>query len=340
MQYEITKHQTLFNDKGCLHMTGWAKKLVLQYDRDDSKAFRFQMRERDGYYIYNDRCALHLSVGNYGKKGVVSASIADFEKGTIHSCYIKKSLPKGKLRMSLSSDNGDVTYTDSRVGIKFSKASDARFIKCEFINFYDGKTLYVNLKLADNTVDSIVNVIPFENSKSSFLYKQFVPAMTVSGVVRCGGDDYYFDDSNSFAVLNWSRCALPKCKEHFSINASGMYHSNSFALNLCNGIGDEKRGSQNAVFVNGKIVKLGFVKIEHSKTSALLEKPWYITDDEGKLDMVFTPIITTHTNSAMAVKIDDRIIVYGTMAGNIFDNDKLNISLNDFPACLEITRFV
>lgn len=340
MQYEITKHQTLFNDKGYVHMTGWAKKLVLQYDRDDSKAFKFQIRERDGYFIYNENCALHLAVGKYGSKAVVSASIVDFEKGVLHYASIKKSLPKDKLRMPLSSENGDVTYTDKRVGMKFSKASNARFLKCEFIDFYDGKTLYVNLTLSEHTKDTLVNVIPFENKKSAFLYKQFSPDMTVSGIVRCGGDEYYFSDENSYAMLNWSRCSLPKCKEHFSIYTSGVHKKSSFAITLNNSIGDEKRGSQNGAFLDGELIKLGYVKIDHSKSSRLLEKPWYIADDEGKLDLVFTPIITTRTNSAMAVEMDDRTIVYGTINGNIFDGNKLNLSLNDFPAALEITKFV
>lgn len=321
-------------------MTGWAKKLILQYDKDDSRAFRFQIRERDSYYIYNDKCALQLSVACRGKDVQVSASLADFEKGIKHSGFIKKGKTVSSFHMPLSSDTGDVTYTDRRVGMKFSRASNTRFIKCEFINFIDGRTLYVNLTLSEHTKDTLVNVIPFDNKKSAFIYKQFMPCMTVSGIVRCGGDEYNFDKSNSFAVLNWSRSCLPKCKEHFTFYASGMNRDYDFAINFSSGIGNEKRGSQNAVFINGEITKLGFVKIEHSKTTRRLEKPWYITDDESKVDIVFTPIITTQTDSAMAVEMDDRMIIYGTMSGNIYEDNRLNISLNDMPACLEISKFV
>ena len=46
--------------------------------------------------------------------------------------------------MPESSLSGDVAYNDNQIGVKFSKAGSKRFLKCDFLDFYDSKNLYFN----------------------------------------------------------------------------------------------------------------------------------------------------------------------------------------------------
>ena len=53
-QHEIKERHPLLDENGHLIETGYAKSLILDYDRDSIKANSLRIKEWDYYLIYND----------------------------------------------------------------------------------------------------------------------------------------------------------------------------------------------------------------------------------------------------------------------------------------------
>ena len=205
MQNEIKNPQRLLDDNGQLRTAGWARYLILDYNRSDIKAPPFRIKEWDYYLISNESYAVALTVADNGYMGLVSASLIDFTQPLEHTKSTMIPFPLGRFSMPSSSKSGDVTYTSKAVGMNFSKAGSKRYLKCEYINFYNGKNLYVNITLDEPEQDTIVMATPFDSSKKHFYYNQKINCMPATGIVRCGGDEYTFSPEKSFDTLDWGR---------------------------------------------------------------------------------------------------------------------------------------
>lgn len=55
MQREIIRNTKLLNKEGNLNQSGYARNLILDYDRKDIKASSLRIKEWDYYLIYNDK---------------------------------------------------------------------------------------------------------------------------------------------------------------------------------------------------------------------------------------------------------------------------------------------
>ena len=61
-QHEITSKHPLLDENGHLIETGYAKNLILDYDRKAIKANSLRIKEWDYYLIYNDDFGVALTV--------------------------------------------------------------------------------------------------------------------------------------------------------------------------------------------------------------------------------------------------------------------------------------
>ena len=202
MQDEMVKSGDLLKQEGVLSTKGWSRNLILNYNKFNIKAAPIKVKEWDNYLIYNNQYALLLSIEDYFYVGFISASVIDFKKKTWHTNTISKIFASNKFHMSGLSNSGDTTFTNNRVGMNFSCSRGKRFLKCEFVNFYEGKSLYANLTLDEPQQDTIVRVTPFKENPKLFAYGQKINGMSAKGIVKYGGAEIKFNHENSFASLN------------------------------------------------------------------------------------------------------------------------------------------
>ena len=80
MQREIVKNTKLLNEQGNLRETGYARSLILDYDRKDIKANSLRIKEWDYYLIYNDEYGIALTLADNSYMSLESVSILDFKK--------------------------------------------------------------------------------------------------------------------------------------------------------------------------------------------------------------------------------------------------------------------
>ena len=206
MPQEITKPTPLLKEDGST-VVGWASSNLLDYNKIDCAAPLARIKEWDRYTVVSPDCAVTLSIADLGNLGYIFASLTDFTQKPCRtfSQTITRAYPRGRMSLPLSARSGDTTYTSKQVGMRFSRSAKSRFLNCEYVNFCEGKTLYLNLSLDEPDRYAIASADDFGGKKGCFSYRYQVSCMPASGVIRYGGAEYSFRPESSFGTLSWCR---------------------------------------------------------------------------------------------------------------------------------------
>ena len=79
-QHEITERHALLDEQGKLIEPGYAKKLILDYDRNAIKAGSMRIKEWDYYLVTCDDFAVALTIDDNSYMGLDSISLLDSKK--------------------------------------------------------------------------------------------------------------------------------------------------------------------------------------------------------------------------------------------------------------------
>lgn len=331
MQREITSEKNIFDSNGKICCAGWSRNPDFLFDKSLVKN-RFTLNERDSYLIVGDGAAIYLSVAERGINSEVTAAIVNLNNGEQDFRTLKKYMSFGKLGMPASSKNGDVTFTDTRVGMNFSNTALNRYIRCEFVDFYKEKTLYINLELKERIDESFNILLPTKENQKNFFLKRFMPAMSASGVVRCGGAEYNLSKDESFAYLDWQRYSLSEKTCYHALYANTHLDGRQFALCLAGGVGDTSQGSENCFFLGGRIHKFASIKAVGKEERP--DKPWQFTAGSA-LELTFKP--SMKNGKLLCVTTGGKTLVFGELYGFIKQIDTEKILLDAVPAHMEFS---
>ena len=331
MQNEIKTESAVFSANGQIQNMGWSRKPVFNFDKALCSR-RFTLCERDSYMISNSEVSIYLSVEKKGLTACVTAIVADHINATIDSCTRKKYMSLSGPDMPCSSKNGDVTFTDTRVGMNFSNTALRRYIRCEFVNFCRDKNLYINISLEDTIDESLNALIPLKESRKDFYLKRFMPAMRASGIVRCGGAEYTLNAEDTYAFLDWQRYSTRDKSYYHALYANVfMDDSRQFALCLAGGLDNTSMGSENCYFLDGKVYKFASIKAEGNEEKP--DKPWYFTAGSSAMDIQFRPQIKS--GRLMYKKCGNKTVIFGKIYGYIKQLETEKILIDAIPAHLE-----
>ena len=172
MPQEITKPTPLLKED-CSTVVGWASSNLLDYNKIDCAAPLARIKEWDRYTVVSPDCAVTLSIADLGNLGYIFASLTDFTQKPCRtfSQTITRAYPRGRMSLPLSARSGDTTYTSKQVGMRFSRSAKSRFLNCEYVNFCEGKTLYLNLSLDEPDRYAIASADDFGGKKGCFSYR-------------------------------------------------------------------------------------------------------------------------------------------------------------------------
>jgi hypothetical protein len=84
MQNELKTPEGLLDDKGNLQQQGWARKLILDYNREDITVGWHRIKERDYYAVLEPSFGITLTYSDLGYIGLIAICWLDFTKGTYH----------------------------------------------------------------------------------------------------------------------------------------------------------------------------------------------------------------------------------------------------------------
>ena len=329
-QVRIVEPGPLLNAMGGLATPGWATQPLLRYDRAAIKAPALRVKEWDYYLVNDDECALALTIGDMGYASMVSAAVIDFRNGTATTRSTMGVLPLGRLGLPASPESGTSSYSDAKVDMRFEVAGGLRRLVVAFRDFDAGQTLTADIVLDQPPRDTMVIATPWAEDPRAFYYNQKVVGMRAVGSLWVGTHRHDFREDRSFGLLDWGRGVWTRDNTWYWSAAQGRQGGRVVGFNLGYGFGDTSAASENMLFVDGVAHKLGRVDFgipmrnpgSRSIGSRFdLMAPWHLTDDEGRLDLVFTPRVDRSDRIDLKAVVSDQHQVFGTFSGTaVLDN--------------------
>lgn len=347
----------LHDAAGKLTTPGYATSMIVNYDRSRIKAAKHRIKEWDYYLVYDGEYAVALTLNDMGYLGMLSASVLDFTTGAFKTSTALTPFPMGKFNMPSSSTSGVSEYRTKQVWMKLKAANGARRLECTFKKFDGNEDLSLNIVLDQEPRDSMVIVTPWAEDDSAFYFNQKIIAMRAEGSFQKGSFKHEFSAKDSFGLLDWGRGVWTRDNTWYWSAAQGWQDgkggnaegSHRFGFNLGYGFGDTSAASENMVFVDGVAHKLGRVdfgipEIEGGENAVKLEgrydfmKPWHVKDDEGRLNLTFSPEIDRSDYTDVKLVISDQHQVFGKFNGFVVLDDGTCFEIKDLSGFAEAVR--
>lgn len=357
----MTEHGALHRLDGTLAERGWATSLVRSYSRDRVKAPKYRIKEWDYYLVNDDEYAVALTLSDLGYVGLISASIMDFAQATSHTASVITPLPLGRFGLPASSTAGVSSFENSRVSFRFEVTQGVRRLKVHFARFDGNDDLTFEAVLDEEPRDSMVIATPWAEDPLAFYYNQKIVALRAKGSFKKGLLVHGFNPDTSFGLLDWGRGVWTRDNTWYWAVAQGWQdgHGGStpgagahrFGLNLGYGFGDTSAASENMVFVDGAAHKLhrvdfgipektGAAQAKRTEDRYQLMQPWHMTDDEGRLDLVFTPLLDRVDWMDFKLIRTDQHQVFGSFNGTVVLDDGTSFQVTNLIGSAEVIHNV
>lgn len=355
-EHRIVSQGPLHNADGSLAEPGYATALLLNYNRFKVRAPKHRIKEWDYYLVNDDEYAVALTVGDLGYMGLISASVVDLVECWYKTTSVITPLPLGRFGLPEHSSEGVTEFENKRVHLRFEAKGGTRTLRARFDRFDGDEPLHIDAVLDEEPRDSMVIATPWAEDPKAFYYNQKIVGMRAQGSFRKGLLVHGFRPDDSFGLLDWGRGVWTRDNTWFWAVAQGWQDgkgnrtvgSHRFGLNLGYGFGDTSAASENMVFVDGVAHKLGRVDFGIADRTGTSEKnverrfdlmaPWHMTDDEGRLDLVFTPSVDRKDYINLALVITDQHQVFGTLSGKVVLDDGTEFAVAGLHGSAEVVR--
>jgi len=343
MQNEVRPGK-LLNEKGELNQCGYAKKMVLEYDRNDIKAKSYRIKEWDYYLITCNDFAIAMTVDDNSYMGQESASILVFNEGEPweQTSGVMKFFTNGKVGLPPSSVEGDTSYADKKVKLYFENKPEYRHLTCNYKKF-DGKDdLEVDVRLYDIPEESMVIATPYKEDKKAFYYNQKIVGMKAEGYAKFRGKTYTFsEDNNAYGLLDWGRGVWTYDNTWYWGAGATNVDGHTFGFNIGYGFGDTSAASENMLFWDGKAHKIEGVSFnipQDADGNDDFMSPWTFTSTDGRFEMDFVPVLDRSANVTVGPLGSYQHQVFGKFTGKAILDDGQVVEVKDMLAFAEKVR--
>jgi len=326
-QFEITEKGNLLDQQGRVAQAGYAKDLILQYDRQMVQASKLRIKEWDYYFVGNKDFGVSMTIADNSYMGLAGVEFYDFANQKQLDFRHVSILPLGKMNMPTDSRTGDIIYEHRKIQMSMKSYQTHKEISCSIPNFDGGKTFELDVKLYYRNEDSMVIATPFAEKEKAFYYNQKVNNLEAEGVLKIGDEAY--DLMNMQGVLDWGRGVWTYNNTWYWSSASGRLEDGTlFGFNLGYGFSDRSMATENMVFYKGKAYKLNDVDFGVSDSGYM--DPWHFTSSDKAVNMTFQPIHHKDVDINLGVFRHNPNQVFGLFSGYIKINGEEKIEMNDF----------
>ncbi len=331
MQKRLKEQSVILNQDGTLLDHGYNTTFDLIYEKDKVK--RFRRKEWDFYQINNDEIILQLTISDIGY--AINTGITLFSlDGKIRYSETKIKLFKKIDLESNGTIDHKISYQEKDFSIEFIKDKNTRYLK--FNSNTKNKTkikAQITLTEIDNA-DKMVIVTPFFKPKQFYLnYKE--NCFIAKGKVIVNDETYYFNEENSYGLIDFGRGRWPYKNEWFWANGSFKDKNSNILIgfNFGFGFGNTKDATENMYFINGKAYKLKNVTISYNKNN--LMDDWEFHDEDDQVFLTMKPIYNNYTNTDFKIIKMTVHQVFGLFSGYFKDENNNKIFINKMLAFCE-----
>ena len=321
---EIAPREPLLTPKGRLADPCWAVDDIFAYNKERIR-YASRRQEWEFYQAFNDRFAFQVYYGHGPGGGKAEAVLVDFETG--------ERVRSGK-RLLFCGDTFDLDYSPGEPHA--SKYEDETL----FLSIgYDGAAHRVLVRsdrldaefVCPNNGEAVVTAAPFSR-RTNFLYqyKKIFPSFT--GHVHMHKLDYPVND-DTVMLFQSARGVLPYQTSRIWAAAGVPTEEGFLALNLGEDYGPEGAPTENALFLDGVMEKLGKVYFKFKPDS--LTRRWHISDGSRRIHLEFSPEYDNYQRTNYLAIDIRRHQLFGRLNGTVRLSDDREVRLSDSPCFVE-----
>ena len=331
-QHEILRSAPLLNASGDLAEPGWARSLLPVYRRSDIRVSPMRIKEWDYYLITDGHVGLALTIADNGYMGLDSVSFLDFDEGWEQTKSPMRLFPMGKTGLPESSADGASEIARGGYAMAFYHEDGARRLCFHMDRFLDGDAIEGIVTLSGAPEESMVIATPFDKP-GHFYYNQKINCMRAEGWITLGKRRIELTPDRFFGVLDWGRGVWTYHNTWYWGSASGELDGVPFGWNIGYGFGNTAAASENVLFYDGRIHKLGTVEFHIPKDekgrNAYLNV-WNFTSDDNRFYMDFTPVLDRSALTSAIIIKSDQHQVFGRFTGRVTLDDGTVLPVRDF----------
>lgn len=331
-QHEILRSAPLLNASGDLAEPGWARSLLPVYRRSDIRVSPVRIKEWDYYLITDGHVGLALTIADNGYMGLDSVSFLDFDEGWEQTKSPMRLFPMGKTGLPESSADGASEIARGGYAMAFYHEDGARRLSFHMDRFLDGDAIEGIVTLSAAPEESMVIATPFDKP-GHFYYNQKINCMRAEGWITLGKRRIELTPDRFFGVLDWGRGVWTYHNTWYWGSASGELDGVPFGWNIGYGFGNTAAASENVLFYDGRIHKLGTVEFHIPKDekgrNAYLNV-WNFTSDDNRFYMDFTPVLDRSALTSAIIIKSDQHQVFGRFTGRVTLDDGTVLPVRDF----------
>ncbi|MDF2856047.1 MAG: hypothetical protein K0Q87_1898 [Neobacillus sp.] len=334
-QFEIKNKGNLLDEHGQVTQPGYARQLILDYNRESIKASKWRIKEWDYYFVGNQDYGVAITVADNSYMGLVGALFLDFKNQQKINVSKMFPFPFGNLNLPRESSTGDINYKSKKISVHIQSFPTHKQLKVRVPNFDGGKPFELDVKLHYRNQDTMVIATPFKEDEKAFYYNQKVNNLEAIGMMKIGDKQVNLD--HNFGVLDWGRGVWTYDNTWYWSSASGQLEDGSlFGFNLGYGFGDTSQASENMIFYQGKAYKMNDVDFGIPDSSFI--DPWHFTSSDQAIDLTFTPIYDNRTDLNLSVLRQDAHQVFGLFSGHVIIDQDKKIEVNNLFGFAEKVR--
>jgi len=324
MQTELTTPNPLLNEHGRLTQVGWSRQPLLDCNLENSQFYnlrflqRFRIKRWDYYAVFTPHRFFSATIADLGYAGNIFVYTLDFASKDLYEEGLV--IPFGKsIRLPRNSHSGETTFSNHKATLTFSAGENKRRIFVDWPGYNNNRGIKAEIALTCPAAhESMTIVIPIGQSR--FYYNRKINCMPAEGYIRYGTEREELNPAQCLGSLDWGR-GVWNYESFWNWASASGYHSNgrTVGLNLGCGFGDLSQATENCVIVDGRIHKLDQVRFDYSSGEYM--RPWYFTDNEGRLSLTFTPFRERVATTALGVVNSEVHQMFGHYAGRITLDD-------------------
>lgn len=324
MQNELTRSSPLLDSQGNLVQIGWSRQPLLDCNLENARFYsfrflqRFRIKRWDYYAVFTPQRFFSATIADLGYAGNVFVYTLDFTFGELYEEGLVIPLGKG-VRLPRNSQNGEAIFSNSQVALKFETESSRRNIFVDWPSYHQGRGIKAEISLScPPDHESMTIVIPIPSKR--FYYNRKINCMPAQGYIQYGAIQEELHHENCLGSLDWGRGVWQYRSFWNWASASGhMSDGKTIGLNLGKGFGDLSKATENCIIYDGRIHKLDQVGFNYDPKDYM--KPWIFRDNDGRLDITFTPFKERVATTNLAVIHSEVHQMFGEYVGHAELND-------------------
>jgi len=332
MQHEITQSGPLLTPTGDLAQVGWSRQPLLDCNLEAAHFYflrplqRFRIKRWDYYAIFTPQRFFSATLADLGYAGNIFVYTLDFTTGDLHEEGLVVPLGKG-LTLARNNTEGDSCYDAKGVYLNFHLQGEQRHIRVSWQNFHQGRGVEADIWLEPPpSYESMNIVIPI--GKRRFYYNRKINCLPARGFIRYGEQKEELNPTSSIGSLDWGRGVWEYRSFWNWASASGFLpDGRTIGLNLGCGFGDLSAATENALILQNQIHKLDQVTFDYQRDNYL--KPWRFRDNEGRLDLTFTPFKERVAQTNLGIIYSDVHQMFGRYHGWAIADNQEKIVITD-----------